>query len=168
MINLVARLEARLATVETNWAPVTLFAPISGMVNAIYRRQNEYVIEGEPLITINSPRSERIVAYLHQPYPVEPEVGLVAEVLTRNRKRQRFISKISEIGAQIEIITNSLAFIRTGALVDEGLPIVLHVPPNVHVRPGEIVDVILKPISIATQAASPHDTAGSPPTAALK
>jgi multidrug resistance efflux pump len=168
MINLIARLEARMTAVETNWAPRTLHAPISGMVNMVYRRQNEYVVEGEPLITINSPRSERVVAYLHQPYLVEPEVGLAAEILTRNRKRQRFTSRIAEVGAQVETITNSLAFIRTGALVDEGLPIVLEVPPNVHIRPGEIVDVVLKPISSAARESDGSERASIQPNKVLK
>jgi hypothetical protein len=168
MINLIARLEARMTAAETNWAPVTLHAPISGMVNLVYRRQHEYVIEGEPLITINSPRSERIVAYLHQPYTVEPEVGLTAEILTRNRKRQRFASRIAEVGAQVETITNSLAYIRTGALVDEGLPIVLEVPPNVHIRPGEIVDVVLKPIFSGAQEPDGGERAAIEPNRTAK
>ena len=146
-IELISRLEGRLAAVETNWAPITLTAPISGMVQGIYRHSAEYVVEGEPLMTINSGRSDRVIAYLRQPYPLDPEVGMEAEILTRTRKRQRFISKVSEIGAQIETITNSLAFIKQGSMVDEGLPVVFPVPMDANIRPGEIVDVILKPIA---------------------
>ena len=148
VIEMIGRLETRLAAVETNWAPMILYAPISGMVQAIYRCSAEYVVEGEPLITINSSRSERVVAYLRQPYPIDPEIGMEAEIVTRSRKRQRFTSRISEIGAHLETITNSLAFIRQGAMVDEGLPVVFPVPMEAHIRPGEIVDVILKPVSL--------------------
>ncbi len=146
-VELIARLENRLAAAETNWSPITLTAPISGMVQVIYRHSAEYVVEGEPLMTINSGRSDRVVAYLRQPYPLDPEVGMEAEILTRTRKRQRFMSKVSEIGAQIETITNSLAFIKQGSMVDEGLPVVFPVPMDANIRPGEIVDVILKPIA---------------------
>jgi multidrug resistance efflux pump len=145
-IELIARLESRLAAAETNWSPITLVAPISGMVQVIYRHSAEYVVEGEPLMSISSARSDRVVAYLRQPYPLDPEIGMEAEILTRTRKPRRFTSKISEIGAQIETITNSLAFIKQGSMVDEGLPVVLLVPMDAHIRPGEIVDVILKPI----------------------
>jgi len=145
-VELIARLESRLAAAATNWSPITLTAPISGMVQVIYRHSAEYVVEGEPLMTINSARSDRVVAYLRQPYPLDPEVGMEAEILTRTRKRQRFMSKISEIGAQIEMITNSLAFIKQGSMVDEGLPVVFPVPMDAHIRPGEIVDVVLRPI----------------------
>jgi multidrug resistance efflux pump len=149
LAEMIDRLERRITMVETNWAPLTLVAPISGMVAMVYRRASEYVVEGEPLITINSARSDRIVAYLRQPYPLDPELGMEAEIMTRNRKRQRFVSKISEIGAQVEMITNSLAFIRQGSMVDEGLPVVFRLPPEASIRPGEIVDVVLKPISLA-------------------
>ena len=144
-VEVIARLESRLAAAATNWLPTTLTAPISGMVQVIYRHSAEYVVEGEPLMTISSGRSDRVIAYLRQPYPLDPEIGMEAEILTRNRKRQRFTTKISEVGAQIEIITNSLAFIKQGSMVDEGLPVVFPVPVDANIRPGEIVDVILKP-----------------------
>jgi multidrug resistance efflux pump len=147
MLDIIARLDARLAAVQTNWGPMTLLAPISGMVHLVYRQANENVVEGEPLITINSSRSDRIVAYMRQPYPIDPEIGLSVEVVTRTRKKQRFKSKITEVGAQVEMITNALAFVRQELLIDSGLPVVVDVPPDVHIRPGEIVDVIVNPIS---------------------
>ena len=168
-IELIARLENRLAAAETNWSPTTLVAPISGMVQVIYRHTAEYVVEGEPLMTISSGRSERVIAYLRQPYPLDPEVGMEAEILTRTRKPQRFMSKISEIGAQIEMITNSLAFIKQGSMVDEGLPVVLAVPMDANIRPGEIVDVILRPIAFLPKPdENPRQTANLPKTPALR
>jgi multidrug resistance efflux pump len=168
-VELIARLQSRLAAAETNWLPITLVAPISGMVQGIYRRSAEYVVEGEPLMTISSARSDRVIAYLRQPYPLDPEVGMEAEILTRTRKRQRFMTKISEIGAQIEIITNSLAFIKQGSMVDEGLPVVLNVPTDAHIRPGEIVDVVLKPIAILPKPdENPRQTANVPTSRGIR
>jgi len=106
---------------------------------------------------------------LRQPYPLDPEVGMEAEILTRTRKPQRFMSKISEIGAQIEMITNSLAFIKQGSMVDEGLPVVLAVPMDANIRPGEIVDVILRPIAFLPKPdENPRQTANLPKTPALR
>ena len=156
---MIAGLEKRLTAVQTNWAPMILYAPISGMVQGVYRRSAEYVVEGEPLVTITSPRSERVIAYLRQPYPVEPEIGMEVEIITRSRKRQRFTSRVAEIGAQLEMITNSLAFIRQGAVIDEGLPIVFPVPTDAHIRPGEIVDVVFRPMSLLPRPT--NDTAQS-------
>jgi multidrug resistance efflux pump len=145
MLELVDRLEGRLLALHTNWAPFTLTAPISGMVCAVSRQAGEFVAEGELLITINAARSDRIVAYLRQPYPIEPELGRGVEVATRTRYRQKFVSEIIQIGAQVESITNALAYLRQGALVDVGLPIVVGVPAEVTIRPGELVDIAFLP-----------------------
>ena len=130
--------------VATNWMPVTLRAPIAGMVSGILRHAGESAVEGEILMTINSPVSDRVIAYLRQPYTVEPEVGLEVLMVTRERKPRRVVGEITQIGAQMEIITNALAFIRTGMLVDAGLPVVVSVPADSNIRPGEILDLTFR------------------------
>jgi multidrug resistance efflux pump len=108
------RLEAMQAAAATNWSPITLTAPISGMVSLVFRQPGEHLVEGEPLVVINSQWSDRVVGYLRQPYSVDPKVGMKVRVTTRNRQRQEFQTEISKIGAQIEVITNSLAFMSRG------------------------------------------------------
>lgn len=142
---LIAQLEQMRDNAVTNWGPVILRAPISGMVNVVYRQQGENVTEGEPLIVINSDWADRIVGYLRQPYAVDPKVGMTVHVATRERKARTFWSEISQVGAQLETITNSLAFVRQGALVDAGLPIVVDVPKGMQIRPGETVDLVFRP-----------------------
>ncbi|HWN96707.1 MAG TPA: hypothetical protein VNT99_16890, partial [Methylomirabilota bacterium] len=136
-----ARLRTLQDAVATNWAPITLKAPASGMVTSVSRRDGENVIEGEPLIGISSLHSERVVGYLRQPYPVQPEVGMEVTMTTRERKPRKFSGVLTEIGAHVEIITNALAFIRPGTLVDAGLPLMVSLPEAVQIRPGEIVDL---------------------------
>lgn len=139
---LLAQFEKRVGDAESSSGSITLRAPISGMVHLVNRQPGEFVAEGEPVLSINASKSDRIVGYLRQPYPIEPEVGIPVEVITRERKRQKFISQISRVGAQVEVITNALAFLRPGVLVDAGLPIVISVPEEVNIRPGEAVDLI--------------------------
>jgi hypothetical protein len=62
------------------------------------------------------------------------------------------LTEIVQIGAQVEIITNSLAYLRQGALVDSGLPIVVNIPEHVQIRPGEAVDMLIKPLAEQTNA----------------
>jgi multidrug resistance efflux pump len=143
-ISLIDRLEKRMALVETNWSPITLLAPISGRVHMIARHESEYVVEGEPLVMIASPKADRIVAYMRQPFTFDPQPGMEVEVLLQNQNRQKFSTKITQIGAQMEAITNALAFVQQGALVDMGLPIILSVPPQVQLRPGETVSIVLQ------------------------
>lgn len=140
---LLASMSALHASAATNWGLLPLTAPITGMVGMIHRQPGEYVQDGEPLVTINALKADHIVAYLRQPYRLDPEVGMKAKVATRTQKRQLFWTEIQEIGAQVEIITNSLACVRQGFLVDVGLPIILGVPGDAHIRPGEAVDVWL-------------------------
>jgi multidrug resistance efflux pump len=139
--SLLARLDERIAGIETNYGPVTLVAPISGRVHMITRQRSEFVLEGEPLVMIASPRSERIIAYLRQPFSFEPQPGMQMDVQLQNKQRQKFATQIVQVGAQMEAITNGLAFLQQGALVDMGLPIVLSVPQGVQLRPGEIVTI---------------------------
>jgi hypothetical protein len=129
-----------MATIHTNWNPITLNAPISGEVNFI-RQEREFVRLGEPILTISANRADRIIAYLKQPLPFEPEVGMQMQVVTRSRNPTRFLTEVAQIGARVEVITNSIAYIQPGALVDAGLPVILPVPPEVQIRPGEVVDV---------------------------
>jgi multidrug resistance efflux pump len=140
----IERLEKRIATVETNWNPITLVAPISGRVHMIARQESEYVVEGEPLVMIASPRADRIVAYMRQPFTFDPQPGMEVQVLSQNQHRQKFTAKVTQVGAQLEAITNALAFVQQGALVDMGLPIIFSVPPQAQLRPGETVSIVLQ------------------------
>jgi multidrug resistance efflux pump len=141
---LLAHLEALKASALTNLEPITLTAPMDGMVHFIHRRAGESVIAGEPLINISPLQSERIVAYLRQPYPVDLEVGMAVEVRTRERRQRTFHSEVVQIGARLEAITNALAFVRPNTLVDAGLPFVVRLPDDFQLRPGEMVDLMIK------------------------
>ena len=142
---LLSRLEAVRSDAMTNWGPITLTAPISGMVSYINRQAGEYVLEGEPIVAVHSLWSDRVVCYLRQPYPADPDVGLKVRITTRTAQRQQFWTTVSHVGAQVEAITNALAFIRQGMLVDVGLPVIVNLPPETRIRPGEIVDMWLEP-----------------------
>jgi multidrug resistance efflux pump len=128
----------------------TLVAPISGMVSLPLRQAGEFVLEGDLLLTIDSVRAEKIVAYLRQPYRFDPEVGMTVRVTTRTFQRQAFVSHILQVGAQVEVLTNALAIFRPGSQVDAALPLFVPVPQDITIRPGEIVDVIISSSDAAT------------------
>jgi multidrug resistance efflux pump len=140
---LLTRLEAAQATAAKNLEPLTLVAPIGGMVTVPQRQAGEFVLPGEPLLSINALRSDRVVAYLRQPYRLDPKVGMPVQVTTRTHTRQVFSSRVSQVGAHLEILTNSIAYLRPGSVVDAGLPIIVEVPDGINIRPGEVVDVVI-------------------------
>lgn len=135
--------EERLALQEAELRPMTLIAPISGTVMFIYRRNGEYVVEGEPILTIQSPHSERIVAYLRQPLTIDPAVGMTVEVAVRNGSRHYATSEIIHVGPQMELL--GPVFLRPYVEhYQSGLPIAIRLPPELSLRPGELVDVSLR------------------------
>lgn len=122
---------------------------------------------------IDSLWAKRVIGYLRQPYILDPVVGMKVRVTTQHQKRREFESTIAQIGAQMEIITNNLAFIKQGALVDVGLPIVVSVPDDVRIRPGETVEIwmrsetngfpsLLRSASAAAAPAAPLPTSSAP------
>lgn len=149
-------LEAAQTAAIKNLEPHTLLAPITGMVSVPIRQAGEFVPAGEPLITVSSTRSDNVVAYLRQPYRFDPKIGMTARITTRTSQRQAFSTQIIQIGAQVEVLTNALALMRPGTLVDAALPVILPVPSGVNIRPGEIVDVIItEPIDKSNITAAP-------------
>jgi len=139
----VAQLRQAQADAAKNLEPLTIVAPITGMVDVPRRQVGEFVLPGEPLLSIYSQRSDRVIAYLRQPYRLDPKVGMTAQVTTRTKKREVFSSHVIQVGAQMEVLTNALAIVRPGVMVDAGLPVIVQVPEEVLIRPGEVVDVLL-------------------------
>ena len=82
------------------------------------------------------------------------------EVTTRTRHPKKFMTHIARIGARVEVLTNAIAFVPVGSLVDVGLPVILPVPPGAEIRPGEIVDVLPR-AGNGSPAPQPIETARS-------
>jgi multidrug resistance efflux pump len=148
----------QLAQVEINRLQVAglatnnlvLRAPTNGVVCNVWHRPGEVVRAGDVILTVQVPRSERIVCYLRQPLPVEPEVGMQVQVRTRSMVKRVGWGKILNVGPQMEPI--SAALLRPGMNIEIGLPIAISVPPELNLRPGELVDLAILP---KTEAASP-------------
>ncbi len=133
--------ELKLKNAALSAEPVTLIAPVDGMVSQIFRQEGENVADGEPVLAIAASKPERIVAYLRQPVSFEPKVGAAVEVRTRTAQRHTSIGHINNIGAQFEPITNVLAVLHPGLPADYGLPIEISLPPGLKLLPGEVVDL---------------------------
>lgn len=150
-----ARLHRGLNSVTNLLAPKSLVAPIAGLIAAVYRQPGENVAAGEPLLLINSEWSPRVIGYLRQPYPTQPELGQKVKVTTQERRPREVIGTLVQIGAQLESITNALALIPQGKLIDTGLPLVVDLPAASGIRPGEVVTLALLPNAPGQRAALP-------------
>ncbi|MDA1272866.1 MAG: HlyD family efflux transporter periplasmic adaptor subunit [Verrucomicrobia bacterium] len=137
--------EQRLRLAESNLGPVTLTAPIDGMVSSIYRQAGENVQNGDPIIALAALESNRIVGYLRQPLSIEPEIGMAVEIRIRSAPPTVRMAAISHVGTQFETVSKALAIQRPAGAADVGLPIEVSLPPGLRIRPGEIVDLVILP-----------------------
>lgn len=123
-----------------------LIAPIDGMVNSISNRLGERVQQGETILTITAPESQRIVGYIRQPIFKYPSIG--ASVIVRKRSRPPVYAEaqIVGIGAQIEPISPTmLAGDQTATTtIISGLPILVSLPKELALLPGELVDLTIE------------------------
>ena len=138
--------EEQLALAETEMRPIPIVSPIDGTVSSIQRHAGEFMLAGEPIVVVISHEPDRIVGYLRQPLPFEPVVGAQVEVRSRDRRRASGTATILSVGTHMEIIRPSLL----GALHvlnpgEMALPVLVSLPAGLRLRPGELVDLLLKP-----------------------
>ena len=120
--------------------PVVLRAPITGKVSAVLHHAGERVVAGAPILTITSAQAPRIVAYVRQPLNFHPKVGDMVSVRTRNTRRKSGDAQIVKVGTQLENV-NPMLLPLAKAVPEMGLPILLTLPPELELLPGEIVDI---------------------------
>lgn len=132
-----------LESIEAQLNPTVLLAPIDGFVSMVHRRAGESVLPGEPILTISGTRAEKIVAFLRQPVRLEARVGMAVEIRSRSHHRGSAMGQVLQVGGQMEAILPELMPMRPGgtSVVEYGLPILVSVPPELGLIPGEIVDL---------------------------
>ncbi len=146
----------RMLAIEKNLGLSSLVAPMDGMVVELSRLRGETVLAGETILRIEAGHSEKIVGYLKQPLAIEPKVGMAVEVRTRTQMRQTGLGELRHIGVGFEPAVQR--GVRTGGALlpigpvgavsevpqELGLPIEVSLPVGMNVRPGEVVDLVLR------------------------
>jgi multidrug resistance efflux pump len=135
--------ESKLQLTEAELSPITLRAPIDGIVSTIFHRAGESVTAGQPVLAVATLNPVRIVGYLRPPIMDELKAGMKVEVRTRGPRRQIGESKILEVGTQLEALPATLVSPVKLASVEMGLPVDISLPPNLRIHAGELVDIIL-------------------------
>lgn len=135
--------EENLKLAESQLHPIVLTAPIGGRVSKLEKTAGSTVVEGAPIVTIAATTPDRIIGYLSQPLRIEPKIGMQAEIRSRGLVRKVGVAQVTEIGPRIELFDAPLRVRGMGAAQERGLPIIISMPPNMSVRPGELVDIRL-------------------------
>jgi multidrug resistance efflux pump len=147
--------ESKLRLTEAELKPLPLIAPVDGVISAVYRRSGENVAPGDPILTITARQSRRILAFVIPPVRREPTVGMSMEVVKRTGRRETALAQVTHVGSFMDAVPTSLLApvnLRTIGLdnrpdnaaagaVQIGLPVVLTLPPELDLRPGELVDL---------------------------
>jgi multidrug resistance efflux pump len=137
-----AAIAAQEKLLEETLGAVTLRAPLNGMVKKVVRHAGENVIAGDPILELGSDAPERIIGFLRQPISYHPKDGDVIEVRTRGTPSQKGTARVIRVGSQLQLFTQPLRVRGLGAAMERGLPVLLTVPTNLTVLPGESVDLI--------------------------
>ena len=135
---------------ESQMMPVDLLAPFDGVVSVVHRWSGETIQAGEPILTVSQEKPSRVVAFIRQPIQVQAQPGMKVEVRARGGKREMGIGEVLRVGSQLEPIASSL-LPRTsgmpssgssgGSITENGLPVLVSLPANLRLYPGEVVDL---------------------------
>ena len=135
----------KLRLLEAEFEPVRIHAPIDGRVSKIYKLPGTTVAQGEPILTLASPEVDYILGYIREPIRVEPTPGMGVTVQSRGLRRTTGDATVTEVGPRIELFNAPLRTRGMGNAQQRGLPILVSIPPNMQLRPGELVDLRLLP-----------------------
>jgi multidrug resistance efflux pump len=146
--------EDKVKLFQAKLKPLELQAPIDGVITIVHKRAGEQVLPGDPVITITSQKTERIVGYLPQGFPINPKVGMKVEVCTRSPlslRRNRSIATITGVSPHLENITNLLVRpINPGVGANMQVPVLgrvvsVSLPSDLKLLPGQPLDITLLP-----------------------
>jgi multidrug resistance efflux pump len=134
-------LELEIEALQRELMPVTIVAPIDGIVSVIHFSENSYLPRGEIIMHINDSRVRYLTGYIRQPFSVRPMMGDEVHVRLRTRDKSMIIAEIDRVGGRVELIDPSLQ--RPGLTNESGLPVRIRLPLDYDwpLYPGEIVDV---------------------------
>ena len=117
-------------------------APFAGTITAIHAWAGQNVRAGTPILTIAATQGQCIVSFVRQEQRVVPEVGMTVDVRVRSMPRRSSPSKIDKVGPQVEPIPAH--HLRDPRVPEWGLPVRIVIPGDMALRPGELVDVVIK------------------------
>lgn len=133
-------IEAKQRELELMLKPISVKAPIAGMINMVHHYGSERVLRGMPIVTISDPEANHVIGYIRQPIVNKPGTNSVVQITTRSQPRIIALGHVVHVGAQLEPINPALLSPDTKRM-EVGLPILVSVPQGVKLTPGEFVDL---------------------------
>ncbi len=136
--------EAELVSLEAQLEPLPLVVPYDGRVTLVYRRNSDFVSEGEPVVDIRASRADFIIGYARQPIRQPLEIGMGIEVIPRLGKvAEAGKARLVSIGPGFEALPPALMRPLQAMSEERALRLLISLPEGSRLRPGEIVDLRL-------------------------
>ena len=135
---------------ESQMMPIDLVAPFDGVVSVVHRWSGETIQAGEPILTVSQEKPSRVVAFIRQPIQIQAQLGMKVEIRARGGRREMGVGEVLRIGSQLEPISSTLlpktsglpsGGISGGTAIENGLPVLVSLPANLTLYPGEVVDL---------------------------
>lgn len=126
---------ARVEDDAGKWTDVT--APLAGQVVQIHRQPGQPVTAGQPVLTVASSRGRYVTAYVRGERGAAP--GAAVEVRAQSDANRSFRAVVERVGPQYQPVPAAHLADRKAA--EWGLPVLIPIPPDAVLRPGELVRV---------------------------
>lgn len=136
--------EKHLKRIEEFSQPYPLIAPISGKITSIDHVPGEIVMNGDRILAITAEESTQLIAYLKptSDFPLEP--GTPIRIQTRGKEPREAQSEIAGVSPEWEPLSTPGDTPTAGEFrLDIGLRILLTLPQELEVKPGELVDIFV-------------------------
>ena len=137
----VAVQESRMRELQLEIDQLAIRAPISGTIVEILRRPGQTVQAGEAMMTVARADGRHIVSYIRQSQHLPLREGMSVAVTARSSGR-RFGGVLNDVGPQFEPVPPH--HLADPTRPEWGLPVRLAIPATEALRPGELVDLILR------------------------
>ena len=135
--------EARVEHMHARMAALEIRSPISGTIAAVNCYPGQGVRAGELIVTIAAEKADHIVAYVRSEQQIRPQEGSTVGVRLRLPASTLVMSTATRIGSQWEPMPEPLR--RDPNVAEMVLPVRIAIPPQLEIRPGELVDVTFFP-----------------------
>ena len=131
--------EAGILQLQQQIRGIEIQSPISGTVCAIYRLPGQAVRAGDPIMTIAAAQGQYILSYVREGQRIRPAVGMEVAVQVRAIPRDSGWARVDRVGPQVELVPPHQ--LRDPKVPEWGLPVRITLPPELPLKPGELVDV---------------------------
>ncbi len=131
--------QVQIAEILTDRQALELKAPFDGIVSEIQRKSGEAVLAGEPILSIAETKPREILAYANQDLASRLEANMKVKLIKNSIPQQVASSQITHLGPGVQLVPEQLR--SDPGVLEWGRPMLIKVPPNMKLMPGEIVGI---------------------------